>query len=283
VALGGGAGAVFLVWRLVNVKQYTQGGFLQYVTQAGTIRADRAAVIVAAGGHAPPITVGVWLSDRLVSLANTLVPLRLFLLGTHDPGVNAPSPKCYPFCFTGSGTTVHFFFQYWTGVPFGLAIVFFPLLLISLWHAWRRWPWGVTATVLVPLLVFTVYWGGAVTGMLREGMHPWVLTLLAVVAVEQASNGFRWLRSRAIRTLLALRAVEVLFVAMVPTLVTRRHVASATFRVSDVVAAATMVVLCAWLGRQVWLERPSPDEADRPAVRPAPIAEAVRSPAAANT
>jgi small-conductance mechanosensitive channel len=140
-------------------------------------------------------------------------------------------------------------------VPFGLGIVFFPLLLISLWRALRTWPWGVTVGIIVPFLVFSVCWGGASTGMLREGLHAWVLTLLVVVALEQQSERFAWWRKPWLRGLLSLRAVEVLLVAMLPTFVTTGRLYQDQFRWTDFVAVAAMVVLTGYLGIQVWRER----------------------------
>jgi uncharacterized membrane protein YqjE len=238
----GGVALCLLAWRVFNGSHYTQGGFLNYLTRAGPSRTLMGL----------PVTLGIWLDDRVVSIANTLIPLRLYFFSANDPDVNTALQACSPFCRGGSPPIEHFFFQYWNTVPFGLGIVFFPLLLVSLWRAFRQWPWPVTAAVIVPFVVFAVYWGGASTGLLREGLHPWVLTLLAVVALEQRSRQFPWIRSRAIRALLALRAVEVLAVAVLPTVWTLRRVASVHFRLSDGVALIAMTGLSAWLALQVW-------------------------------
>ena len=161
----GGLSVCIVAWRLANGSHYSLNGFLNYITQAGSTNTLRGI----------PVTLGSWLSDRLISLGNTLVPLRLFLLSSQDQVINAVQAY-FPFCHGGSAGIVHFFYQYWTGVPFGMAIAFFPLLLQSLWRAFRKWPWAITATVIVPFLVFTIYWGGASTGMVREGLHAWVHT-----------------------------------------------------------------------------------------------------------
>jgi hypothetical protein len=200
------------------------------------------------------VTVSDWVSDRLVSVGNTLVPLRLFFFSAHDQGVNTANQACFPFCKGGSPEIVHFFFQPWTGVPFGLGIVFFPLLLLSLWRATRRWPWAITATVIVPFLGFAAYWGGASTGLLREGLHVWVFTLLIVVALEQQCEHFAWLRSAPLRALLALRSGEVLLLAMLPTIVTTHGLVGAGFRLTDIVAVGAMVFLTGYLGVLVWRE-----------------------------
>jgi len=235
--------AVCLIgWWLINGSHYTQNGFLNMLSQAGPTNLFKGV----------PVTLSLWLNDRLVSLANTLVPLHLFFFSSMDQEVNSALQPCFPFCSGGSPAIEHFFFQYWNTLPFGIGIVFFPLLLVSLARALWRWPWAVTVAVIVPFVAFAVYWGGASTGMLREGLHPWVLVLLAVVALEQHARGFPWLRSRALRVVLALRALEVLAVAMLPTIWTVGRVWSTQFWLSDIVAAIVMVWFSLWLGLQAW-------------------------------
>ncbi len=237
--------AVWLAaWRVVNGSHYTQGEFLRYFKQAGR-----------EGSLGDGATLSTWLSERLESLANTLVPLRLFAVSAHDPGVNAVDPSCAPFCKPTSPGVVHFFFQYWNTLPFGLAVVFLPLLLIALYRAARLWPWPVFAAVVVPFVAFTVYWGSASTGMLREGLHTWVLTLIAVVALEQGRQRFSWLRSVPISALLVLRSVEVALVAVVPTLATRHRLYDPRFPATDLLALLAILSLCGCLGLLLWRER----------------------------
>lgn len=248
-----GVAACVLFWRLVNGSHYKQSDFLHYVTEAGRQRYFSAQLLRALGGHPGAVTIGAWLSDRFVSLSNTLVPLRLLFFSANDPSINV-TRACYPFCTGHSPLVVHFFFQYWTGLPFGIGIVFFPLLLQSLWRAARKWPWAITVAVIVPFLVFLIYWGDASTGLLREGLQTWVLTLCVVVAVEQ-SPLFGWLRSAPIRGLVALRSVEVLAVAIVPTIATTGRVVAHRFYLTDVVALLAMTILSGWLGILVFKER----------------------------
>lgn len=222
--------AVFLVaWRLVNGSHYDQNGFLNYFTQAG---AD------------PHPQIGPWLEFRGKSLANTLVPLLLFFDSARSTAINVVGGT--------SPGVVHFFFQYWNTLPFGVAIVFFPLLLIGIWRARRRWPWAIFATVVAPFVLFAVYWGAFSTGMLREGLQTWILTLFVVIGCEQAASGFGWLRSKPIRTLLTLRVVEVMAVAALPTLITRHELLGDSFELSDAVAVVAMLGFGAALGALVW-------------------------------
>ena len=224
-----GAAVFPIAWRLANGSHYTQDDFLQFLTSANGVH------------HAP---LGDWISSRLVSLGSTLVPLFLPIFHPGDPHINV-------FGGTSPGV-IHFFFQYWTGVPFGVAIVFLPLLLLGLWRAAVRWPWAVFVTVLLPFLIFTVYWGSITTGLLREGLQTWVVTLFAVLAVEQRAEGFAWLRSDPIRGLLALRTVEVLALALVPVLATRHRLLDSHFALIDVCALLALITLCALLARSIW-------------------------------
>jgi hypothetical protein len=77
-----------------------------------------------------------------------------------------------------------------------------------------------------------------------------------VIACEQASSGFGWLRSTPVRSLLALRVVEVLAMAMVPTVATRHELISAGFKLTDAVAVAAMLGFGAALGALVWKAAP---------------------------
>lgn len=228
-----GAGAFFLFWRIANGSNYNQDSFFDYLTEAGP------------GVHATPWgDPGVWLSNRLESLGNTVVPMMLSLAHGDNPAINV---------FGGSSPpVVHVFFQYWNTLPFGVGIVFLPLLLVSLWKAWRRWPWPVMLAVIVPFLTFLVYWGSYSTGLLPEGLQAWVLMLLAVVAVQQANAGFPWLRSRPLRAVLTVRAAEVLAVAVVPTWATRGELISAQYKLCDSVALLLILGFCTLLAGRLW-------------------------------
>ncbi len=230
--------AFFLLWRLVNGSHYTQDGFLNYLTEAGPgVQA------------ADPLA---WANHRLESLGNTLVPMMLALAHGDHPSIN--------FFGGTSPPLIHVFFQYWNTLPFGVGILFFPLLLVSLWKAWRRWRWAVFVAVVVPFLTFLVYWGSYSTGMLPEGLQAWVLTLLVVVAVQQAAAGFPWLRSTPIRAILSLRALALLAVAIVPTVATRDELISAQYPLTDGVALLAMVVFSGLLARTAWVANADGDE-----------------------
>lgn len=227
-----GAGAFLLAWRLINGDHYLQESFFEYVYMAYP-------------DARPPL--GDWLWFRANSLADTYVPLYLPVFQGDDISINAFGG--------GSPAVVHFFFQYWTSFPFAFAIVFLPMLLSSLWKALRRWPWPFTATILVPAVAFTVYWGASRSGMLREGMQTWVLAVLAVVALQQAAAGFPWLRSKLCRAILSLRGLEVLALAVGATVGTRGlSVVRGGFALVDTVAIATVIGFSLAIVALVWIE-----------------------------
>jgi dolichyl-phosphate-mannose-protein mannosyltransferase len=232
VLLVAGVAVSLVGWRLVNGSHFLQEGFLEYVFQAYP--------------ETHP-SLHAWIDFRANSLGNTFVPMFLPLVHGHDISINTVGGI--------SPGVVHVFFQYWTSVPFGFGILFFPFLLISLWRAARRWPWPVIAVVVVPAVSFTVYWGASLSGMLREGMQSWALTLLAVVALQQAASGFPWLHSTTVRAILALRGLEVLAVAVGATLGTRHfRLLSDQFVFSDAVAVAAIVAFSMAIVAVVWSE-----------------------------
>ena len=249
ILLAAGVAVGVVGWRLLNGSHFQQEGFVEYVTQAYP--------------HYHP-SLGAWVEFRLSSLGNTLVPLFLPVFYDHSPSINT--------LFGISPGVVHFFFQYWNGIPFGFGIFFFPLLLLSLWRAARRWPWPIAATVVVPFVAFTVYWGASITGMLREGLQAWALVLIAVVALQQSAAGFPWLRSKAIRAILALRALEVMAVALGATLATNGfRPLSAQFTLNDLAAVGAVIVFSLAIAAVVWSETAT-------APKPAKLAVASKTP-----
>jgi hypothetical protein len=232
VLLAIGVGVVMLGWKYVNEPHYIQSSFYHYFEQAYP--------------EFHP-TTAQWIEFRLNSLGNTLVPLFLPLAHGTDVSINP--------LFGRTNGAVHFFFQYWTGVPFGFGILFFPLLLVALWRAGRRWPWAIAAVVIFPFLLFTAYWGASLSGMLREGLQAWALTLLAVIAVQQAATRFPWARSRGIRAILSLRALEVLAVAIGPVIATHGFdLGSGSLALNDCAALLLMVGGSTAIAAAVWRE-----------------------------
>jgi hypothetical protein len=240
VGLVAGLVVFLLAWRLLNGSHYDQSQFLNYFKSAGIdIHPD----------------VGTWTVYRLHSLANTTVPLLLPLADANSPSINVVGGS--------SPGVIHFFFQYWNTVPFALGIVFLPMLLVGLWRALRRWPWATVATVLIPFALFVVYWGSSTSGLMREGLQTWALTVIVVLGCEQAASGFGWLRSTPARVVLVLRVVEVFAVAVVPTIATRQELVASLYPVTDTVAVVTMTALSVALAVLIWKQKPPPEAAAR--------------------
>jgi len=224
--MAAGALACLGAWRLVNGPHFAQLSFVQ----DNLLQSDT---------H-PVAGVAEWVGGRVTSVLNTLVPLHLVLRSPHHPGVNSiygPSPL-----------VVVFFLQYWTGVPFGLGIVAFPVLFARLRHALRLAPAAFLAAGVVPLVVFAVFWGGDDTGLLREGMHAWVLILILFVAWAMAGGDpLPGKLGRLEPVLLALRAPETLLMLTVPAVSSVGGLSRRGFLVTDVVSLAVMVAALAWL------------------------------------
>jgi hypothetical protein len=116
-----------------------------------------------------------------------------------------------------------------------------------------RAPWLVVATVIAPFFLFAIYWGGPTTGLLREGLQVWVLTLVAVYAWWRFSDPRRaWQGSWPERLLLSGRAIEVLLMLLLPTWLTARSLISRAYVLTDVVALLLMVGGLAWLAWWTW-------------------------------
>lgn len=242
IMLAIGCGIVLFAWRLANGPNFSTGGFLDYIKEDGFYNTLQ--------GY--PVTVAAWIADRATSLGNTLLPGGLFVFHADSLEINAVT-ACYPHCrHPTSPGIIHFFYEYWTSVPFGLGILFYPLLILSAWRSLRTWTWPTFVAILFAFAVFTVYWGASATGMLREGLHAWVLSLMVMVGVEQAARGFPYLRGLATRLILLSRVVEVLLVAVLPTIVTSHGVISSTYALTDIVALALMLGTAALLGRAIW-------------------------------
>jgi hypothetical protein len=222
-----------VIWRLLNGSHYDQNQFVEYVKQAGFDLHPSAEA---------------WVRYRAHSLADTIVPGLPWFHDGHNISINQVGGI--------SPGVIHFFFQYWTTVPFGFAIVFLPMLLVGLWRALRRFTWPTVALVVLPFVGFTLYWGASNSGMMREGLQFWALCVIGVLACEQGATRFGWLRSTPARVVLVLRAAEVLGVALIPTLATRHEIVLPTYWPTDLVALALMIGLAGVLAWAIWSERP---------------------------
>ncbi|MBV9611309.1 MAG: hypothetical protein JO091_02505 [Acidobacteriaceae bacterium] len=233
LALLAGLTVWLLLWRAVNGRHFAQGQFLSYFQ----------------GADGPFISMAHWLKDRFDSLCNTVVPLNSFLFHPDRPGLNSvegPSPP-----------VVHLNFQYWDGVPFGVGIVFFFCLLRILIQAYRKARAWLFLIVILPLLFYTVYWGGDNTGMLRTGLQGWFLALM----IFSVAIWFRFLACsqrfwKLCSWALLFRVVEIVFILLVPAMATQHLVYEPRFALSDIACIFVMltatIALCGYTFR--WSE-----------------------------
>lgn len=213
-----------LAWRLINRHHFHQGGFVFFYLQA-----DRRMV-----------TTANWLLDRLDSILNTLLPLNLFLFHRKEYFVNsveAPSPPI-----------VEFFFQPWTGVPFGGGILFFFCLLRLAHTALVRARAWFMLLIVIPFLFFAAYWGAASSGVLREGMHAWFLSLMigsVVVLYRFAASEQAFFRF--LNFAILFRGIEVLSMLVLPTIWTQGKAVQEQYWLSDALSLLVMFAGTIWL------------------------------------
>jgi hypothetical protein len=205
-----------VIWRLANAGHNAQGNFLGFATSAdGAYGAD----------------AGTWLLSRAESLADTLLPFAIPLLSAHNRSVNAVGEY--------SPAVVHVFFGYWNALPFGVGLLAFPVVISLLWRFARQWPWYAWGLIVLPLLLFAAYWGATVTGLLREGMHPWVVSLVLILAWTLSVSRQRI--RMPVRVLLALRPIEALAMMLVPVIATTGLTVDRDFRGTDLLAWVLMI------------------------------------------
>ena len=219
-----GLAMCLLFWRVVNGSHYTQGQFAHFMVASGDLAQ----------------TIPNWLDYRFTSLLNTFVPLDQFLFHASDPNVNSvegPSPAI-----------VRFFVQPWSTVPFAVGFLYYfclwPIVGIGFLRA-RNW---VVWTLLIPVLIFAAYMGIDESGMLKEGLHAWVLTLLlfSVVMLKKYGAGFQtfW---RVCNWALLSRAFDLLAMMVLPAIWTQHSIIRPPFVLTDVLALVTMVAGTLWL------------------------------------
>lgn len=223
--------ALWLLWRLLNSANYAQSDFFNYIFQAeGSVTS----------------TFWIWMSSRLNSFFNTTVPMNLFIFHQSNPAINSISGE--------SPTIIRFFFQYWNTLPFGVGILYFFYLIRILFTGATKLPYLFVAIILLPLLSFTVYWGAAITGMLREGLHVWVFSIIVFTSLVFrkyfCSKSYFW---KNYNTILGLRGFEVIAMLLIPIWASKLIVVNDIFILNDIIMLLLMLAGTAWLSWQVYL------------------------------
>ena len=225
--LAAGLGGGLLLWRLANGSHFAQSNFLSYLTRSyGDLG---------------------WVGSRGVSLANTLIPFRLFALDHASPSVN-------PLGNTHASLVMPFFYQYWNALPFSVGIVYFPVFLVGLWRFARRQLALSLLGLVLPFAAFAIYWGNFDSGLMREGLQGWlVLALIAAFIGHTLMKGGRSVRlARVVRACTTFRAIEVAAMLMVPTIATSGLLGRSPFLLTDLVSLATMAGGVALLALISW-------------------------------
>lgn len=212
--LTGGLSACVLLWRIVNWNHFHQQAFLGYLRLP---------------------SARSWWSFRLTSLLNTIVPFWLYVANNHDPNVNAYgiiSPR-----------VVQFFFVYWDTLPFGAGLVAFPIVLAAgCSFALRHWH-QFLGVIVLPFVLFWLFWGISSSGLLREGLQPWMFAVAYIVAVM--CYRVRYQRPsifRMVSVVFGIRGLEVLAMLLVPAICTNDQFVSDLWWLND---SVTLCVMCA--------------------------------------
>jgi hypothetical protein len=224
-------GLIILMWWIINTGHNQQSDFVNYFFKAD-------------GDHVSSFSE--WIRGRADSLANTIIPFNLFFFHSHHPSANS--------IFGKSPDTIVFFLQYWTSIPFGMGLLCFPLLLIQLYRGVKKFPIEFIAAVFVPFLIFSIYWGGATTGMMREGLHVWVFCLLLFIiwsCVFRSKGKMRIARWQSV--LISLRAVEIVLMLLLPSLISNKKIMQEPYFLSDLVQLVIMIIGVMWLGKRSYV------------------------------
>jgi hypothetical protein len=213
---------VFLAWRFAN-QGHLSNRFVDYATEADGSTAT---------------SLSSWIHTRIASLGNTFVPFRLLLVDSRNWSIISGS---------GPAPIVQSGFLYWATVPFGVGLLFFPLYLFGIWRFARHQMMLFMAVLLVPFVVFWLYWGDTITGLLREGLQFWF-----IASVVLACFGYVMYSSRgvlnAVRWIATARVASVLVMLLVPTIGGSGVFGDDRFDLSNVVALTLMVAGVVGLG-----------------------------------
>ena len=230
-ALLAGLAVWLLLWRVVNKGHYEQNGFLAYFTSTDGL----------------PPNVSNWILSRWKSTINTLVPLHLYFFDRAQPNVNQIGGT--------SPALVQFFFQDWNTLPFGVGIGFYFYLLLLFYRVWPKTKSWLLWVFALSLLFFIAYMGVTVTGVLREGLHAWVLGLLCfalVVSRSELSQSVFLLQF--LKAVLVLRAMEVVAMLLLPAIGTQHTIFRGQFITSDIFALLLMIGGTIWIYRRLYIE-----------------------------
>ncbi len=211
-------------WRVANGTNYTQSKFLHYAAAAGSTAA----------------TPANWIKYRVDSLLTTFVPLDQFFVHVADDNVNAIE--------NSSPAIVRFFVQPWSALPFAVGFAYFFCMLRFIYLGFNRARSWLILMLVIPILVFTAYMGIDSSGMLKEGLHAWFLTLLIFSVVIWKKYGAEaqtfW---RICTWALLTRTADLLLMMILPVIWTQHAIVRPPFVLTDILALGTMIGGTLWL------------------------------------
>lgn len=210
---------VWLVaWRLITRAHFQQTTFLQYFSECGGLL---------------PCATANWLRSRWVSALNTLVPLYLFLFHRTDRDLIALDGRPRPW--------VQFIQQYWCSIAFGCGAAFYFAVLRLVGAAFHRAKAWLIFVFIPTFVFFVLYFGAPNTGLLRESLHPWFLSMLLFAVVmwrkQMAGSKLFW---QFTTFAFAIRGIEALLVLVPFGSWSRGHVVQPPYVFSDLCALMSM-------------------------------------------
>jgi hypothetical protein len=216
-------GLFILAWTIVNGDYGRQEFFLRYILMSH----ER----LNAG-------VSAWCLSRLQSLANTVVPLYLYFVTGDAQEVNS--------LYGRVPGVIPFIFQYWNTVPFGFGLIGSGFIIKQAYKGAREHPLVFTWVIALPFFGFAIYWGFNITGLMPEGLHVWVMSVILFIA-------WIWQRplvvTRSQALLLSLRGIEVLAMLIAPLWL------SVDKRLDEVYYINDIIMLCVMFGGTAILAR----------------------------
>ena len=148
-----GIAIVCLSWLWLNRLDYHQGDFFKYIL---------------AQEYAD-----TWIRSRINSALNTLVPFYQFFFWPTDFRMSSPGSISPP--------NVLWAWQYWSTIPMGLGITFFPLCYFIFLNYFRKYMGLLSLAVVLPFITHWICFGFETNGLTRNSGHVIIFTLILVV------------------------------------------------------------------------------------------------------
>jgi len=168
---------------------------------------------IEAGGGTLASSFSEWWDSRVVSFMNTLIPMHLSSFYHNHPWFHGvqPTPR-----------VVRNAFSFFNTLPFGVGIFYYFIMLYQLILIAIKKPFLFTGLILLQFLLFWVYWGSNILGLLPEGMHTWVVCifLLIVCAIFSEKNIYKEKIPKWQNRIVSLRGIDVFLMLLLSSRLT---------------------------------------------------------------